>query len=202
VNRESKTNAWTIGESASDASVIRSIRDNLREPGDRKYYEIVAGGFDEDALSYVDRLHQWNGLTDDGLPEYLLGGDYVRTFNHDKTEPDLEIRLTVAGPAKLYLLYDNRGPVPSWVSESFTDTGVDVGRDKVPRGKRGIQQRGVGPGNSIDNAASVWELVVDGQKEILLGPVESGRHNSRAMYGIVAVPTKAGGESIDARSQR
>ena len=173
-------------EADSKDSLIRSIRDNLRDPGNKKYYEIVANGFDEDALSYVDRSHEWNGLTEEGLPAFLRGGDYVKTFNSDKTQSDLRIRLGVTGPAVLYVLYDNRCPVPSWLSETFVDTDVDVGRDN--RGRRSSQEGGVGPGKSIDDVASVWRLQVDGSEEIVLRHVERGPRGARAMYGIVAVP--------------
>jgi hypothetical protein len=186
VNRETQTDSWTVGESGSNDSVIRSIRDNIRDSDERKYYEIVPSGFDEDALSYVDRLHEWNGLTEDGLPAFLRGGDYVKTFNSDKAQGDLKIRLKITGPAALYILHDNRCPVPSWLSKSFTDTNVDVGRDNSGRQK--IQESGVGPGESIDNVASVWRLQVDGSEEIILGHVERGPRGARAMYGIVAVP--------------
>jgi hypothetical protein len=184
VNRQPTTNSWSTGESDSEDSVIRSIRDNRRDPDNKKYYEVVPGGFDEDVLAYVDSSQQWNGLTEEGLPAFLRGADYVKTFNRDRVRGELEIRLTLTRPAVLYILYDDRSPTPSWLSEKFTDTNVDVGRDTG----RKMSQRAIGPGNSVDSVVSVWQRSVDEAGEIVLGPVGEIRRGLQAMYGIVAVP--------------
>ena len=40
-------------------------------------------GLHEDAVAYSDNpYHQWNGLTEEGLPDFLRGADYIKTFNH------------------------------------------------------------------------------------------------------------------------
>lgn len=40
------------------------------------FYRIVHAGFGEEQLAYVDRVHQWNGVDEQGLPSELLGGEY------------------------------------------------------------------------------------------------------------------------------
>ena len=50
-----------------------------------------------------------------GIPSYLLGADYVKTFNDDKINREVEIRLTISRPAILYILLDKRSPVPDWL---------------------------------------------------------------------------------------
>ena len=56
----------------------------------------------EDAKAFADREeHEWNGITSDGMPAYLLGGDYVKTFNNDKIKNDIEITVKLDRAAKL-----------------------------------------------------------------------------------------------------
>jgi hypothetical protein len=51
--------------------VITDVRDNIRGGVDAKFYRIVPGGLTEDALAYVDREHEWNGIDDKGIPSYF-----------------------------------------------------------------------------------------------------------------------------------
>ena len=62
---------------------------------------------------------------------FLVGGDYVMTFNEDKTVTELELTVELAQPANLYILIDNRVPPPEWLTRDFIDTNADVGLDEV-----------------------------------------------------------------------
>ena len=97
--------------------IITGVRDNIEREA-WNYYQIVHAGMGEDAKAFVDReSHEWNGITAAGMPSYLLGGDYVKMFNNDKVRNGIEIRVTVGRPAKLYILFDDRIPAPSWLRE-------------------------------------------------------------------------------------
>ena len=176
--------------------IITEVRDNIqREAGSWNYYEIVHAGMAEDAKAFVDReAHEWNGITPAGMPSYLLGGDYVKTFNNDKVRHEIEIALTVAQPCRLYILFDDRIPPPHWLEENFHLTGDKIGVDEGPwvsNGKvRSEHQPGVGPGVSIDNIDSVWVRDIPAPGTIELGGTETPI-NSINMYGIVAVPLDA-----------
>ena len=65
----------------------------------------------------------------EGIPSYLLGGDYVKTFNDDKLNREVEIQVTLDRPAVLYVLLDKRSPVPDWLREDFFNTGDEIGID-------------------------------------------------------------------------
>src|SRR3954454_24043396 len=86
--------------------VISEVRDNVRRGESWKYYEIVHGGMREDAKAFVDREHEWNGVYVAGMTRFLLGADYVKTFNDDKLNREVAIRVTLARPAILYVLLD------------------------------------------------------------------------------------------------
>jgi hypothetical protein len=177
---------WSTGPSADRDAVIRSVRDNIRGLGSSKYYQIVHRGLDDDVLAYVDRLHEWNGLEPGGLPAFLHGADYIMPFNHDKFISDLQVTVEVARPAVIYIFFDNREAIPAWLSDRFTDTGVDIGLDECssPHGAPLAAARG--PGLSIDHRFSVWKCDVARDEAIELGALGQGK-NAKAMYGIAAV---------------
>lgn len=168
--------------------VISEVRDNIRRGESWNYYEIVHGGMREDAKAFVDREHEWNGVGTSGMPAYLLGADYVKTFNDDKIKREVEVRLTIARPAILYVLLDKRSPVPDWLRERFFNTGDEIGLDGGKYTRFGERKNlGVGAGTSIDDAFSIWRLDVRSAETVTLGAIQPGgeTHN---MYGIVAVP--------------
>jgi hypothetical protein len=148
----------------------------------------------EDAKAFVDRPHEWNGMDAKGMPAYLIGGDYVKTFNDDKNIAEFEVSVTLAQPAKLYVLWCNRIAAPAWLREQFDDTGdvigVDEGRYVFRNGT--VHNRDgprVGPGVSIDSIHSIWRRIVTKPGTVRLGPTEAPGWDFN-VYGIVAVPSK------------
>lgn len=189
--------------------VITQVRDNIRERDapegghEREttlsYYEIVHGGMREDVFAYVDRpLYQYMGLTDEGMPPYLMGGDYVKMFNDDKTDQGFQIQVELAVPAKLYVLLDKKISPPPWLRRDFHNTGDYVGMDRgIPRKK--ILHEGVLEDSEIPSGAlphvrtnmvimfSVWVCDSVEAGVLTLGATEVNKDASN-MYGIVAVP--------------
>lgn len=181
--------------------IIERVSDNIERDGSFNFYEIVHSGMAEDAHAFVDRPdHQWNGVDRRGLPPYLKGGDYVRTFNDDKLNEDLRISLAVTRAADIYILLDDRATPPVWLREGFAlateKIGLDEGSGKYhdpgPDGRSRWIERptGTGAGVSIDFPFSVWKRSVDQPGEVVLGPL-GGSDWEVNMYGIVAV-AKAG----------
>lgn len=173
-------------------SLIEEVRDNYDRNASLSYYEIVQSGMREDAIAFVDReSHEWNGIDESGMPDYLLGGDYVRTFNNDKADNSIRLKLNIAAPCKLYILFDNRLPVTDWLKDGFEDTGDDIGLDNGPYFTSGLWHNngpvGSGPGQSIDDTFSVWVKAVDAPGVVTLGATEAPFSKAN-MYGIVAVP--------------
>jgi hypothetical protein len=189
---------------------VSSVRDNLQRVDMLNFYEIVPGGMNEDAQSFADRLHQWNGVDGKGIPSYLLGGDYVKTFNDDKVVDELEIVLTLDKPCMLYILMDTRTPAPPWLTAHFTNTGDVIGVDQMsPLPVEGLPAPhdskyylGDGAGRSVDKVHAVWQCKVVKPGEIVLGPnglllqetKEAGVSAGVNMYGIVVVPLISAGD--------
>lgn len=175
--------------------VISAVDDNItRADSDRwKFYEIVPEGMREDAKAFVDRLgHEWNGIDEQGMPPYLIGGDYVKTFNNDKYIRQIEVFVTLDRPANLYVLFDSRGTPPRWLRDEFEDTGdaigVDEARHVFPDGAVfETDGPGVGSGVSVETLHTIWRRVVTEPGTIRLGPTGATDGNFN-MYGIVAVP--------------
>ncbi|MCC9604686.1 FecR family protein [Blastopirellula sp. JC732] len=146
--------------------------------------QIIRGGFREDALAYVDRKHQWNGVDASGLPEELVGVDYVRMVNDWKFDEqieerdDLEFAVTFARPATVYLLVDERITPPIWLRRNFAKTGMQVGLDEgthncVRTGLSYEKEQAKGPGNSIDVVMRVWKTDLPEGGELKIGPIGS-----------------------------
>jgi ferric-dicitrate binding protein FerR (iron transport regulator) len=187
VRRDATGSRWWIGAPPDDDCVIRAVWDNLGASKSASYYQVVPHGFGEDRLAYVDHPHEWNGLTHDGLPEFLVGADYVRTVNDYRYRKDLVIHVEIAHDAMLYVFLDNRVKVPKWLKEGYTDTGYDIGLDETAWLGNPDFSTAVGPGESIDNTFSVWQRPCSRDEVLTLGPLEFGSE-ARAMYGLAAVP--------------
>jgi hypothetical protein len=174
--------------------VFKAIRDNIPPSDGSKYYyyQITTTGMDDDAWAYVDgHPHQWNGLTARGLPEFLRGADYARTFNDYRYIQDFEIVVELSTSANLYVFFDDRVPTPDWLLERFEDTGVNIGLDEGPWEGIPHHRHAVGAGNSIDNVFSVWRRRCERGELVTLGAVGESSE-ARAMYGIAATPLDSG----------
>ena len=188
------TPAYPLDRGVGQSELIRSVGDNLHASETAKYYRVVSGGFAEDCRAFVDRPYEWNGVDERGLPEELLGGDYIMSFNDDKIRK-VEIEVDLAQPSVLYVLFDDRVPTPDWLSSDFIDTGMDVGMDEANATRR-IKRTvtlvtGVGPGDSIDHVFSVWK-----KESLVAGKVRLGTIREQhvevipdsiyeSMYGVV-----------------
>lgn len=179
-------------DALSRPMIISSVRDNIQREAAWNYYEIVHAGMREDARAFVDRqAHEWNGLDEEGLPAYLIGGDYVKTFNNDKCRKDVEIIINLETPCNLYVLFDERIPPPNWLVSNFENTGDKIGIDGGPWVYNGVASEGVnaavGSGKSIDDEMSIWVRRISKPGPVKLGATETP-HDDLNMYGIVAVP--------------
>lgn len=173
--------------SAGGGGLFRAVRDNRRAQDAPKFYQVVPGGLREDTRAYVDRTHEWNGLETGGLPGFLRGADFIRTFNDDKRETDLQLTVELARPATLYLFLDEKPPA-AWVTAGgFTDTGAKIGLDEGPSATRAFTTA-TGPGASIERVFSIWKLDLPEPRVVQLGAPREGPTGAKAMYGIAAHP--------------
>jgi len=168
--------------------VIAAVRDN--SDGDvQKFYRIVRAGLREDAPAFVDRNHEWNGVDDRGLPEFLKGIEYVMPYNNDKFMDRLELLVDIARPAIVYVFMSDHVPVPPWLAGDFVDTGVDIGLDEARNRFKPGRVVEVGSGRSIDTVFSVWRREVPEATTLRLGPVQPLEDRTGFnMYGIAAAP--------------
>ncbi len=189
-----------LGRSHRVSNLIGSVSDSLLPGETSKFYRVIARGFDEDCRAYVDRLHEWNGLDSQGIPRFLLGGDYVMTFNDDKLRK-IRIALELQKPAIVYVLMDDRVSTPDWLSADFVDTGWDIGLDAhitsqhPSRFKPSQLVAEVGPGQSVDSVFSVWQQEVPVATVVELGSLRTKELEDvdpysvkQSMYGVVVKP--------------
>ncbi|EAQ81421.1 FecR domain-containing protein [Blastopirellula marina] len=161
-------------------SVISEVHHNGADQ--EATYQIMRGGFVEDAPAYTDRIHQWNGVLASGLPPQLVGLDYVRMANDWKFDDQLALRedLTItyqfSRPAVAYLLVDERLPKPEWLRRDFADTGWLVGLDKGSHHDQETKinyelEQAKGAGASIDVVLRVWRVILPQGGELKVGPI-------------------------------
>ena len=167
--------------------IIESVADNLRDGDTTMCYRIVHHGFGEDVRAYVDRPYQWNGLNSEfGLPQFLRNADYVMPFCDDKLSMQLEVRLGIGRPARVYVLIDDRVELPQWLVDGFQDTGYDVGIDESATAASWCSL-GSGSGVSVDKCFSVWFRDVTEASTLVLGSMKSPTIQS-LMYCVAAIP--------------
>jgi FecR protein len=167
---------------------IEAVRGVVASTNERLPCLINARGLADDSRAYVDHPDEWNGMTADGLPKFLQYADYIRTPDNVRYLADLEFEIDLTRPAWLYVIYDDRSPVPTWLKSQFQDTGVKVGLDEGPwPGETPNLSLGIGPGKSIDVVFTVWRRRCDKAGTVRLGAMAKGPE-ARAMYGIAATP--------------
>lgn len=186
---EYPTVAGRPGAGATPECLFEDVTDNLTSSGSKKFYRVVPRGFGEDTRAFVDRGHEWNGVDRSGMPEFLIGGDYVMPFNDNKFLDGLEVTFQLRSACDLYVLFDKNMAIPEWLQERFDDTGYSVGLDhgRGPFTGKAVTQ--LGPGQGINDEFSVWKRHVDGACEIVLGGAEmpTDKQLGWNMYGVVAV---------------
>lgn len=181
---------------SATAPLIVDVRDNGAAEV-RKFYRIVRTGLYEDAPAFVDRDHQWNGVDGSGIPAFLRGLEYVMPYNDDKYIDQLEVAVTLARPAVLYVFVSDDVPRPEWLSRDFVDTGYDIGLDEAMSRSKPTRKNSKGSGKSIDTVFSVWRREVADAMTVSLGSVERPpRGDGYNMYGIAAAPLPERGDGV------
>jgi hypothetical protein len=172
--------------------------------------------FGEDAPAYVDRAHQWNGITAAlPLPGYLVGGEYVMSGNDNRGNTPYQLEITLNEECNVYVLVDNRlGDASNDNPPNYPDWQLDRTGDGLPdmawllqQGwapvKNGLNRTnnpdwpdevgvdeagdGVGPGNNIQNGSSVYVKRVPAGVVTILDPDNPGQN----MYGVVVTRVPA-----------
>lgn len=215
VRRDVDGRWWSGDQSLGDDHLVTRVYDNIGSSDERnkdRYedaykdtyigYQTVAGGLHEEALAYTDNPnHEWNGLTPDGIPGFLRGADYIKTFNDYRYMEYFQMTVELSGPADLFVLADNRIPPPEWLTAGFEDTRVDIGLDEGPwldnvdpeYQAYDVNTTAVGPGESIDNVFSVWRRRCPEGGPVVLGHagvLGAEGNQGRAMYGVAVTPLR------------
>ncbi len=145
----------------SAAAHAGSFIDNaVKIGGNATPINLLSGGLIEGVEAYTDRAHVLVNI-----PFGILGADLVQVSNSDKTNPTMQVDVTLKRLAALYLGLDDRQPQPkSWMSDTsltglpgpFFDTGTRID----------IDERGDG---DIDQTFSLWVTMAPAGTYHLLG---------------------------------
>jgi len=172
------------------AQLITGIAHRNTAAGAPEAPQIATNPLREDALSYVDRTHQYNEV-----PAFLVGAQYVMLANDNKGQGTYQLDVTLSKNATIYVFVDNRmgggagtkgvNPIitgmPWLTTLGFVDTGEDIGIDESGDG-------------GINNYSSVFAAEVKAGT-ITLGGDTAGHGGN--MYGVAALPRAGGNQAYD-----
>jgi hypothetical protein len=177
---------WSSSGVSDGRAAISAVHDNVHNPKSNYYYRILRGGMKEDAHAFIAKRHEWNGLNSKGLPHWLVGADLVQTFPAGDRNGTLQITVTTAMAAELYVIVDSRVPAPDWLTMEFEDTGERIGLENAPLPDSSTSiGRGPGAGNLAP--FSVWKRLLPQAGDYVLGPPPVGPEDRpHWMYGIAA----------------
>ncbi len=177
---------WSTSGIPDKEAIITAVHDNLHNPQSNFYYRILRGGMKEDARAFIAKRHEWNGLDETGMPEWLIGADLVQTFGADRRNTDLQLTVSTAFPSVVYLFVDSRVPPPEWLKRDFINTGERIGLENAPLAESGIPIK-TGPGSGNLAPFAIWKREITQPGEYLLGaPPTAPEDRPQWMYGIAA----------------
>ena len=186
-----KTNSYDFSWARGQSAMILEITEE-GIGGDAP--AIIEQEFNEESLTFSDRTHQHNGAAFDNegnlstsgtqiidLPNYLVGGDYIRFANNARDNNPYSAFVEADGITTWYLLVDNRldGAAGNKNSPNNTDPVlggtlqwiIDDGWKRVntnisPNGQAdytGVDEGGggFGPGQGLNQFYSVYSLTSD-----------------------------------------
>lgn len=165
--------------SATYVPIIVDVEDNRRARQTHRFYEIVQRGLTEGSSAYVDRRYTWSGAGESHLPHFLHGADYIKTFNDDKVA-DVTIRVSLSGPAHLYLFWDDRVPPTPWLEKQFERLPLMLDLEEGQ-----VQDPATNQPHDIVRSFSIWHRDVAAEGIVELGSMELAEDKT-AMYGIAA----------------
>jgi len=198
-------------EAASSASITSIEEEGIG--GDEP--AVISNDFNEDSLTFSDRTHQHNGAafnaegnldvageTVVGLPDYLIGGDYIRFANNARDNNPYTATVTADKATSWYLLVDNRldgdagnknspnstDPVIGGTLQWITDDGWQrVNTGISPNGQAdytGVDEGGdsEGAGQGLNQFYAVYTLTSE-EVSVLIGGQGIGGSN---MLSLVA----------------
>ena len=91
-----------------------------------KVYEVVEGGFQLNALVYIDRAFVFREI-----PDWLEGATYIKTANDDKKNLGLALSFEVNQNVTVYIAHDDKYLVkPDWLA-GFEDTGTYIDTNNI-----------------------------------------------------------------------
>jgi hypothetical protein len=177
--------------------------ENEPVPGAAVGTPYTAGLFGHQAPAFVDRNHRYSNDDANGLPipAYLVGGEYIMSGNDNRDNASYSLDVTIATPATVYMLIDNRlgdsdnanppafdATHMQWIlDDGWTATANGLNRsgsiavpDEVP-----IDESADG---TINQYYSVYSKNFPAGNFTLLQADNAGQN----MYGVVVVPEPAG----------
>ena len=172
-------------------TLIGSVTDNIRDPAENMYYQIVRAGLYDDSRVYVDRIHEWNGIDASGIPEILRGADYVKVLQLRQVECAAGDYHRACRPRAIVCAVRRATSDPLVALRAIHQNGFVVGVDEGYSADHPAEQHNAyGAGESIDTTYDIWQADILEAGVVTLGALTKCTLEV-SMYGIAAVPLDA-----------
>ena len=186
----------------NDADTITAKWTGVRFTNSTHAAGYTVGTFMDEALAYVDRVHEWNGSrATNPIPAYLMGGEYIMAGNDNRDNASFRLQVAISTRAFVYMLIDWRmqdgsnanpptfGPNNmQWILDegwqAMTNGLNRFGRTDWPD-EVGVDEggEGDGPGVGINQYSGIYMKVFEPGTFTLRQSDTGGRN----MYGVVVV---------------
>ena len=141
-------------------ALITDVHDSTEEAGSNHFYRVGVGSLTTGTSLRQTNPLSWRTLDGSPLPDWLEGGDWAETGSDEDADVDLQV--TLARPAVLFVLQDVRRAPPAWLRDRFTDTGT---RLLLERSSAKASGEGKSP-----QPFTVWSMKVSQPGTVTLGP--------------------------------
>ena len=82
-------------------------------------YEVAT--LNEGSTYYTDRDYSITSI-----PDHYRNFSMIKTANADKKTINLDFHFNLCRPAEVYIAFDHRLPIPSWIYDNYLDTGQKI----------------------------------------------------------------------------
>ncbi len=179
--------ALAITQGTRKRAVVTRVADNVTEADFHRFYSIHVGAMGPGARPYSTLSKpRWQAVEKMAFPEELIGADVVGTFSADRHDRELNLTLTLAKDATLYVMHDSRAEVPNWLQEGFQKTEHKLQCGPWVKAGGITQQAPKSPDGEGWILFNVWKKDAPAGTVTLGSPHPTKDTRSLAMYGIAA----------------
>ena len=146
---EGASSGWFYGKINNNENVYTWIK--FSNPADTLYVnsssisDLCPENYELSKLDVGNKYYIDRNYTLDTIPYEYKGFNMIKTANDDKRKTDLDFHFKVNNITDIYIAYDHRLSIPSWVLDNYVNTGKTISVSDSYLGYFNIWKRTVQP---------------------------------------------------------